>query len=370
MSRILYRARTARGSDVADFVEAGSAAEAMKLLGDRGLKDIVLLQSPDIAAFNQPLPGLTQKQHARLRAEFMAKPGLATALRGTTRVNGPILLFGAFGLGGGLWWHLLDMAVLGAAALLFPYAAFFWKRRHLDRYQALQKAYARGQWDEVRRIAPMLRKVTNNPLLPWDLDVRLACIEAKQGNLDAALAGLDGWKPKIAVKAPGMFEARLASVNLAAHDYAGYVRLMEQAAELSGQDPSRRVDVALANAKFGDAAKARDIVEHLDMKLLTPLAHKFVAFIKGLLALRAGRPEEAVAALQASTQSFFELALRTQVAWVGVAISSGYYAVALARCGQRAEAQRAIADTLPILLVHGEKPLMDMLQDEVLQKAA
>lgn len=370
MSRILYRARDARGADVADFVEADTAADAMRILVGMGLKDIVLMQSPDIAAFNQAPPGVTTQQYARLRAEFMDKPGIATGLRGTARVNWPILAVGAVALAAGVWWQLPFTATFGVAVILFPFVLYFWKRRHLDRYQALQKAYARGQWDEVRRIAPMLRAVTNNSLLPWDLDVRLACIEAKQGRLDAALASLDAWKPKIAAKAPGMFEARVASVHAAAGDYAGHVRLMEEAAELSGQDPSRRVDVALANAKYGDADRARDILYHLDEKLLPPLGHKFIVFVKGILALRDHRTTQAVNDLQAATQGFYELSLQTPAAWIGVAISSGYYAVALARSGQRDQAQRAVADTLPILLVHGEKPLMDMLQDEVLQKAA
>ncbi|HEV2606786.1 MAG TPA: hypothetical protein VGT79_02270, partial [Xanthomonadaceae bacterium] len=241
--------------------------------------------------------------------------------------------------------------------------------RHLDRYQALQKAYARGQWDEVRRLAAMLRSVTNNPLLPWDLDVRLACIEARQGRLQAAIASLDPWKSKLADKAPGMFEARLASVYFAAGDYAEHVRLMEEAAELGKQDPSRQVDVALANAKFGDARKAGNILDALDMKLLPPLAQKFIALVTGVLGLRAGQTDEAARDLKVATEGFLESSLKSQTAWVGLAISSGYYAVALARCGKRSEAQQVVAPVLPILLVHGEKPLLDMLQEDVLEAA-
>ena len=369
VSRILYRAKTSRGQEVADFVEASSAAEAMNKLVAMGLKDVVLMQSPDIAAFNVALPGITPQQHARLRAEFMAKPGLATALRGVIRINAPILFIGAAGLAWGAWRHFPVTATLGAAVLLFPFVAFFWKRRYLDRYQALQKAYARGQWDEVRRLAAMLRSATNNPLLPWDLDVRLACIEARQEHLQAAVASLDPWKSKLATTAPGMFEARLASVYFAAGDYVEHLRLMEAAAELGGQDPTRMVDVALANAKFGDADKAAKILATLDMKLLPPIALKFIALVNGVLRLRAGEPGQAVPDLQAAAEGFLEMALQHQAAWVGLAISSGYYAVALARCGKQSEARQVVAPVLPILFVHGEKPLLDMLQKDVLVAA-
>jgi hypothetical protein len=369
VSRILYRARTARGADVADFVEAASAAEAMQILERMELREIVLLQSPHIAAFNQPLPGLTTQQYARLRADFMAKPGLATSLRGTARINAPILSAGALALGIGAWWHLPVTATIGAVMLLFPFVAFFWKRRHLDRYLALQKAYARGQWDEVRRLAPIVRAAPGGALLPLDLDTRLACIDARQGRLDAAVASLDDWKPQLDAKAPGMFEAHVGRVYFAAGDYATHLRLVEQAAELGKQDPSRMVDVALANAKFGDARRAEDILGSLDLKLLPPLAHKFIALINGILRLREGQPDRAEPELRVATEGFMESALQTPVVWIGVAISSGYYALALARSGKRHEAQQAIAPALPILLVHGEKPLLDMLQNEVLQAA-
>lgn len=369
MSRILYRAKTPRGQDVADFVEASSAAEAMSKLVGMGLQDIVLLQSPDLAAFNVTLPGITPQQHARLRAEFMEKPGLATALRGVIRINAPILFVGAAGLAWGAWRQFPVTATLGAAVLLFPFVAFFWKRRYLDRYQALQKAYARGQWDEVRRLAAMLRSATNNALLPCDLDVRLACIDARQGRLDAAVAGLAKWKSQLADKAPGMFEARLASVYFAAGNYPEYVKLMEEAAELGKQDPSRLVDVALANAKFGDARKAENILDALDVKLLPPIAQKFIALVGGVLGLRAGHADTAARDLKVATEGFFESSLKSQASWVALAISSGYYAVALARCGKQGEARQVVAPVLPILLVHGEKPLLDMLQKDVLEAA-
>ena len=103
MSRILYRARTADGRDVADFVEASTAADAMQALQARGFQDIVLLQSPDLAAFNPDLQGITPQQHARLRAELMDKPGLGTALRGLVRMNAIVLAAGAAMLLSGAW---------------------------------------------------------------------------------------------------------------------------------------------------------------------------------------------------------------------------------------------------------------------------
>jgi len=370
MSRILYRAKSARGDDVADFIEASSAAEAMSKLAGRGLKDIVLMQSPDIAAFNQPLPGMDPQVYARLRAEISEDRSLKAALGRVVRYNASLLAVGAAALAAGLWLRLLPLSLVGGALFVYPFAFFAVKHRHLNNFQALLKSYARGQWEEVRRLAPALRNATDNALLPWDIDVRLACVEAHQGRLDAAVASLEHWRPQIAAKAPGMFEARLASVYSAARDYDTFVRLMEQAAELGRQDPSRMVDVALAHARFGDLRRARDVLDSVDVKLLTPTGQKFVTYVKGILLVREGHPELAIPDLRTATDGFLELSLKSSAGWVALAMSSGYLAVALARCGQRDEAQAVIAPVLPILLVHAEKPLMDALQDDVLQRAA
>ncbi|HTD29798.1 MAG TPA: hypothetical protein VK660_10455 [Xanthomonadaceae bacterium] len=369
MSRILYRAKSAQGTDVADYVEASSASEAREKLVAAGMREISLLQSPDIAAMsNAPLLGMTSQQQALLRAELMEKPGLATALRGMIRINSSILLLAVALLAFAAWRQDLPLIVVATIMLLLPFGLFFWKRRHANRYQSLMKAYARGQWDEVRRLASLLRDVTHNKLLPWDLDVRLACIEARQGRLDTAVAGLDRWRSELA-PAGGMFTARLASVYSAAGDYETYLKLMEEAAALGKQDPSRMVDVALANAKFGNAARAEDILRHLDARLLTPLAPKFVALVQGLLCLRAGQPDKALPLLQTATAGFLESSLKSPAAWVALAICSGYYALALARTGEKQAAQGVIVDVMPILLVHGEKPLLDMLQRDVLEPA-
>ena len=268
MSRILYRAKFARGADVADCVEAASAVELRDKLATAGMTDIVLLQSPDIAALsNAPLPGLTQKRQARLRADLMDKPGLATALRGMIRINrvGLLIVFVLLVLS--VWRQNLPLLAIAATLLLLPFGIFFWKRRHRDRYQSLMKAYARSQWDEVRKLAPTI---------------------------------LDG----------------------------------------------------------------------LDVALLPPLAPKFIAFANGSLRLRAGEPDEALPYLRTATEGFLESSLQSPAACTALAICSGYHAVALARSGRSDAARQMIADVLPIINVHGEQPLLDMLQHEVLNIAA
>ena len=180
MSRILYRARTPDGQPLADFVEAKTAAEAMQLLEARGLHEIVLMQSPDIAAFNTITSGLTPRQHAQLRAEFMDRPGIATGLRIVVRHNAAPLAVGAAFLGFGAWKGSIPAAAVGLVLMLAPFALYFWKRRHLDRYHALLKAYARGQWNDVRRLAKLIRAGSDRELLLWDIDVRMACIEARE----------------------------------------------------------------------------------------------------------------------------------------------------------------------------------------------
>ncbi len=370
MSRILYRAKSADGREVADFVEAPSAAEAMRVLRASGLREVVLLQSPAEAAFNPTFATISSQQFARLQADMLDKPGLATALRGLARLNAGILLVGTIILLGAAWLRLPVIAVAGAAWALFPFAIHFWMRRHLRHYLAFHVAYTHGRWAKAQRIARRLEGTGESLLAPFDVAVRLACIRAKQGQADPALATLEAWQPRLADKAPGIYEARIASVQFAAGRYDEYLQQVEQAAERSGQDPSRQVGMALAHARFGDPGHAGQLLASIQTELLPPVAHQLFALATGIAHLRGGQLALAVADLRAVADAFRNASKHTPTAVVAQATATGYLALALARTGQRAQAQVVIAPLLPLLRLHAEKPLLDMLQAEVPQPAA
>ncbi|HTI96429.1 MAG TPA: hypothetical protein VL425_07990 [Rudaea sp.] len=370
MTKILYKARSADGAAIADFIDAETVAEAKLKLVAAGFADIEFMQAPQIAVLSQnliPDDPRKQREYAELRARMQDNPGLKSGLVSVAkRARFYLLAFAAL-LVFAAWradaW-LIALAVIGLA---LPFAIYLWNRRHLDRYQRLMRANAWGDWDAVKRLAAQLRAApTSNQLLQFDLDVRLAQIQARDGDIAGGVAALEKWRDADA-KAPGLFESRLASVHSAGRDYPGYIRMMECAAQLSKNDPSRLVDVALAHARFGSSEKAIAALAQVDTSLLPSIAGSFIDWIHGLLHLRAGAFDDATAHLQASIAAFRKRALKSPAGWVGLALAAAHCALAQARGGDVVQAQRTLDGFKHILLVHADPSLLRMLRKEVPQ---
>jgi len=368
MTKILYKAKSADGQPVADFVDADTVAEAKEKLVSSGLTEIVFLQAPQTAVLSQesiPEDPQKQREYAELRARMQEHPGLSTGLVAVLqRVRLYLLLFVVL-LAFAVWRGYAWLIVLALIGLALPFAIFLWNRRHLDRYQRLLRANAWGDWDSVKSLAAQLRGApTLSQLLQFDLDVRLAQIRARDGDIAGAVSSLEKWRDADA-KAPGLFESRLASVHSAGRDYTGYIQMMERAAELSRNDPSRLVDVALANARFGSAEKARATIALVDTSLLPPLAGSFIDWIHGLLHLRAGAFEDATVRLHASTLAFGERALKSAAGWVAFAIVASHCALAQVRGGSPAQARQTLDGLTHIVAVHADPSLLRMLRNEL-----
>ena len=201
--------------------------------------------------------------------------------------------------------------------------------------------------------------------MPFDLDVRLAQIQARQGDLAGALASLEKWRGADA-KSPGLFEARLAGVCSAGRDYPGYIRLMEEAAVLSKNDPSRLVDVALAHARFGSVERLVQIaLQQVDTSLLPPAAGAFLEWIHGLLSLRAGENADAATHLRVAVSRFRERAIKSPAGWVSMALAAAHCALAEVRGGLRQEAGQMLEGFTHIVTAHGDPSLLRMLEKEL-----
>ncbi|MEO8742987.1 MAG: hypothetical protein ABI365_07330 [Lysobacteraceae bacterium] len=367
MTKILYKAKSADGKPVADFIDTTTVQEAKQNLVAQGLTDIVFLQAPQIAALSQSaIPDDPQKarEYAELRAKFEESPGRMTGFRSVAWRTRYFLMAIAALLVYAVWRADISLIVSAIVGLLAPFAVYLWNRKHTDRYQQLLRALAWGKWDEVKRLAAQLRNAPGTDLLQFDLDVRLAQIQSRQGDITGADASLEKWRGSDA-KSPGLFEARLASVHSSGHDYAGYIALMERAAELSQNDPSRLVDVALAHARFGDFDKAQAALAQVDTTLLPPVAGAFIDWIVGLLHLRADHLDDAVNHLRRAATEFRERATKSAAGWTAFALTAAHCAVAEAKSGQREQAAKSVDGLVRIINIHADPDLLKTLHSEL-----
>lgn len=246
--------------------------------------------------------------------------------------------------------------IAGLVASLFPSA---------QRHRRLLRHHALGDWDAVRVLAKTLRgHSARRPALDFDLDVLLAGIYARDHALADALARLAPWRARMQTR-PGAFDAAVASVHLMAGDTAGHVAALSRAQQQAPQDAARRVDLALAEARFGDPDRAEALLAGLP----TPPAalQGRAAWTRGLLQLRRGRPD-AAALLEAAVAPLAAEAAAHE-AWILLAACACDHAIALHQAGRIEAARARIAAVWPVLEHHATVPLLRMLEADGLLPA-
>jgi hypothetical protein len=372
LARILYSATGADGQAVDGFVEAAGMAEARAQLQARGLRELRFHQEAMLATDEADLRGLSPKETARLAAlmvRIRGNPGTATILIETARANRTWLVIDALLIPVLLWFGSPWMAALVAVIGLLPFAFALHGARRVNLYVDLLMANAIGDWDRSAALTEALRPAAQgNTQLAFDLDVRAAGARVRQGEpLEAVLPSLAPWRETLAGQ-PGLFESRVAAVHAAAGDRAGFVAAMRAACEGSNREPSRAMDLALAEARFGDVDAAQALLDAVDPSLLPMYAAPFLAWTRGAIAQRLGEPQ-ALAAMTKAVTGFLQLAEKQPAVWVALAFCTADQALALQAVGRIGEARRNLQQVWPILEAHADVPLLQVLQREVRDRA-
>lgn len=365
MLKLLYRATNAEGKRQAGYVEADSAEEAVARLKTTGFTDIDLHRATAGAALRSRLAGLSETESAQL-AEFElhaieTPTDLWWLLRAVARrwwgwvvADLFVLLIGVI-LGNLRWVGL----ALGLLALLFGIPA--WRFRHARHYDQLLRAYAVGDWARAEKLIAKLSGASESRNLEFDLAIRSAVIQARQGELAAALASLEPWRARLRDRFPALFPGRVAAVHAAVDDYAAFVAHMNEALALSNGDPQCGVEAALAEARFGSVERAQSLLEAVNQEALPVGGRAFIQWTRGMIALRQGAPTAQGVLAQAVAGFLARSAMPAN--WMALAACSGAYALALARDGKTDEARMILDRVAPVLTVHGDVPLRAGLRD-------
>lgn len=352
--------------DKAGLIDATSAEDALEKLQAAGLTDIELHDEPSVAAQRIDRLGLDEKESVRL-AQFELRVrkalGLATVLAEVARRAWLwITIVSAVML-----WALLAQhpVVVGIGALLLglTFGLPAWGFRHAQRYDGLLRAFSVGDWARSEELIQALRRTAQPENVRFDLDTREATIRASQGNVAQALADVEHWRAGLAASSPGLFEARVAEVYHAAGDYQGFLREMRKAHEALPTDPSRQLDLALAEARLGDPSVAHDFLENVHSAALPVHGRPFIHWTRGFIALRRG-DQSAQSELGQAVAGFLEYEANPAV-WSALGLCAGAYALALARDGRFEKAKEILERVSSILMAHGDKPLIEMIQREV-----
>jgi hypothetical protein len=245
--------------------------------------------------------------------------------------------------------HAQPSAAAAWAAWVFPSA---------QRHRRLLRHYALGDWDRVRVLARALRGASaRRPELDFELDLHLAGIYARDHALADALARLEPWRARLTTR-PGAFDAAVSQVHLMAGDTGGHVAALARAHRQAPQEPVRRIELALAEARFGDLAHAEALLG--DANVPAAALQGRVAWTRGLLQLRGGRPEAAAITLGGAVAPLAAEAAAHE-AWIPLAACACDHAIALHQAGRSEAARARIAAAWPVLQHHATVPLLRML---------
>jgi hypothetical protein len=213
-----------------------------------------------------------------------------------------------------------------------------------ERYNDLLRAYARGDWAHSRKLIDALRgdaSLAGNEQLQADLQFRSAALRAIGGDLAGALADVEPLRTS-AQGAGGMFASRVASIHYLSGDVDGFLRNMEQGWEASGRAQLQQLDLAFANARVGDPARARELLAGVERRNLSALHQPIATATEGLIAQREGQDAQAVDKLTDGVTGLGAFGANPAV-WPILGILLGHQGLALARTGQR-EAARAVLE--------------------------
>ena len=363
MPKILYKATNSTGAEVTGYVDASTAQEAVARLKASGLVDIELHESPGNAATRTHRTAKNEAEAARMAAfelKVRARPGLKTLLTEVTRrarwfILAAVALIVA-GLAAGMAWP----AVLGGALLAATFGLPAWSHRYSRYFQRLQQALALGDWNEARRMLERFARKKHPETITTQIQFYDAQIRVRQGEpLERALARLEAVRPKLP---PDQFPARTALLYSAVNDYDGFIACMREAWEATPDDPSRRVDYALAHARLGDLAQAQELLAGVDMEALQVHGRPFVWWARGLVELRNDKPS-AEATLMRGVEGFLKIA--SPAAWTSLALCSGACALAMVRNGDPPGAKTMIGRVWPILKVHADTRLRGEVETEI-----
>ena len=376
-----YEAVDSDGKPTTDFQDAATVRTAYAALRDAGLGDIRILDTQTGAAIDDAyLRGLSEKERKEY-AEFLTRccqvddartewrrsllQGMREAMAEDRSTHIGFSLVLLFCLWQQIWLGVAGIVLIYGVVAVQTVRAIRW----YDLYQDMLKAQVAGQWPKALSLIARLRA---NTLMLQQTDVGLdfeeAAIRARQGgDIGQIIAGLAAWRERLADH-PGAFEARSLDVYIAGGHFDRYLKAARQALDALPEDPSRRMDLALAEARFGSVAEARSAMYTLDQSLLNENLRLLSQWIEGLIALRNGDNAKALSELWKALSTLRGEASTPPPPSVPLALVAGAYCLALARSGRKEEAARRLAEAWPLLRLHGSQGfdgMMAQLRQEV-----
>jgi tetratricopeptide (TPR) repeat protein len=360
MAEYLFTANTQSGKELADRIEAESASAARTQLEAMGLHNIVV-HTDDFAArmYGRNLVDPMVELDPALLIRMQKQGGKKNLLLEIIKGNGWLLLvllgWNAYSLYGGEL-GMYDWIGFGATALLLLVIIVFSVPALL--FESILQAQLWARWDDAMRSTSLLRIFGRSVRIgPHMLDYYQAKSLIGLGQEEEGMALFARHRGRANV--PEMLWLSLHASLLdeaKRRDEAG--EIMRQLTVQMPDSAQVWLDLALNRALYGDLETAKQAIAEAELRELSPIMACVVPFVRGEIALREGRCEEAVTQFSEVVLGLSPYLSQTALHPLFIGIEARY-AVALARCGKLEAARQAWDIASPIMAAHGEQKYLD-----------
>lgn len=352
------------------FARESTSVEHIRMMLEReGYTDIEFHDDELSAKLRSQRPdGRRPRTSTEIRAEVEMKrtSGSGAVWRRALRANALMLAIIAIVFAIGVWRHNIIVTLLPLVLLGW----WIWRVRtgigRVDRYQQLLKASAFADLPEMLSQIAAIRATpapTQNPKLGIDLLFREATVHARRGDIDGALALVASTRSEPSYS-NGVYESRVSSLYAAAGQDDQWLAMAETACERSGKSQTSLLDLAFAHARVGDPARAAEMLASVEQRNLPKMHAGIHSATEGVLRLRTGNAEAAVASLNSASDALAEFA-ENPATWPFQGTIAGYLALALARAGRRNDARAVLKPWREIAMAHLDAATRHSIESEV-----
>ncbi|HEX8368459.1 MAG TPA: hypothetical protein VF604_07955 [Pyrinomonadaceae bacterium] len=292
----LYTAANPDGKNVTERIEAENIGQAKYRLEIRGyseitfhaneVRDEVSLASDETENFLNKVSPVVEKTLAGRSLLFVI---LVTSALGAI-VWVPLLLWLIHDISNGKSFWLSLSAFTGF--VLF----FVFINLPIVFYRNLIQACEWARWNEVRsyvKIINWYNKINPVAIPAYELDGRLACADAAEGNLESALRRMKKYEndPKVSNY---LYYAKMSTVYEKAKRHDKKLEYQELAVREYPERSECYLDCAFTQVRyFRNTAKAREFLEAATQREITSIVQPFVSFCEGVIELEEGNFQKA-----------------------------------------------------------------------------
>ncbi|QDT29021.1 tetratricopeptide repeat protein [Gimesia panareensis] len=230
----------------------------------------------------------------------------------------------------------IDLGLLVVVLLPLVITLWYTYLSPARKYKQLMQAFAWGLWDEVIDLCPTLR----GKIPGFELACRHAVALAAEGKFEEGMDMIEQFE-EIQDIPRWMYLGRLSELYEVVKDGEQVIECHRLSYEAAPDNPTVQLDYAYALLKYQqNLPLAQQLMAEAEQQHLSELLKFMLPYLKGILALNQGRPNEAEKLFHECQSLLLPISHSEPMLQLFVDFNRGFLAIALAELGDPREAEK------------------------------